>query len=336
MAQFDIMEVNKPGHTGRNRQEGGIPVSNKRLMRVELRYYEMPRGERMLPLLGEHWRRNYGNDVDAMHFHNLMEVGYCHEGNGNIETLAGDRPYTGGIFTMVPRNIPHSTRTKGLVTRDYWEYLFFDAEKILAAHCRDNPVLERQLNAALGRMLYIGTVEDNPAAAGLIRALLDYARTPAEALRHKVTDSLLYALLLEFAGLVTHVVEYQGKLTETGAIGSALGYVEEHYAEPIRIQVLAEACGLSETHFRRLFGEVLNMSPGEYINLIRIQKACELLCNSDDSMEQIAEKTGFATQSSFSRNFVKLVGVPPYRWKNSEENYGGTRQFRVTAREGWR
>ena len=43
---------------------------------VELRYYEMPQGMPVLALLGEKWITEYG--ADPIHFHNYLEIGYCH------------------------------------------------------------------------------------------------------------------------------------------------------------------------------------------------------------------------------------------------------------------
>ena len=42
---------------------------------VEFRYYEIPQGMPVLPLLGEKWITRYG--ADPMHFHNYLELGYC-------------------------------------------------------------------------------------------------------------------------------------------------------------------------------------------------------------------------------------------------------------------
>ena len=45
---------------------------------VEFRYYEIPQGMPVLPLLGEKWITRYG--ADPMHFHNYLELGYCYSG----------------------------------------------------------------------------------------------------------------------------------------------------------------------------------------------------------------------------------------------------------------
>ncbi|MDD7413610.1 MAG: AraC family transcriptional regulator, partial [bacterium] len=48
-----------------------------------------------------------------------------------------------------------------------------------------------------------------------------------------------------------------------------------HYGEEIRINQLATQVNMSEAHFRRVFEEYMNVSPGECINFIRIEKACD-------------------------------------------------------------
>ena len=93
---------------------------------------------------------------------------------------------------------------------------------------------------------------------------------------------------------------------------------------------------MSETHFRRLFESFINMPPMEYVNLIRVQKACELMKKSNESMDLIAQKCGFTTPSTFNRNFRKFVGTSPYQWKINPENYEHKLlNFRISALKGW-
>lgn len=54
---------------------------------MELRYYKMPEGSPILALLGQKWIQNYGNDVDYLHFHNYLEIGFCYEGQGTERAL---------------------------------------------------------------------------------------------------------------------------------------------------------------------------------------------------------------------------------------------------------
>ena len=93
---------------------------------------------------------------------------------------------------------------------------------------------------------------------------------------------------------------------------------------------------MSETHFRRIFEACMNMSPVDYINLVRVQKACDLMKKTNDSMDIVAQKVGFATTSTFNRNFKKILNTSPYQWKISPKNYERKLlNYNISARKGW-
>ena len=99
---------------------------------------------------------------------------------------------------------------------------------------------------------------------------------------------------------------------------------------------LAQQCHMSETHFRRIFQKKMNMTPIEYVNFVRVKKACELIDKTDISMEEVAEKVGFITPSTFNRNFRKIIGTSPYQWKKRPDNHEGKLQeYRISALKGW-
>ena len=51
---------------------------------MEYRYYEIPAGSPVLALLGDKWVQNYGREIDYLHFHNHLEVGFCYYGEGTV------------------------------------------------------------------------------------------------------------------------------------------------------------------------------------------------------------------------------------------------------------
>ena len=308
-------------------------------MPVELRYYEVPPNECLLALLGESWKRNYGNDVSFLHFHNLLEIGVCRQGVGKMEFEDGTQePYRPGMITVLPPNLPHNTLSGGFDVVDFWEYLFVDVEVFLEARYASNPLRARELTARIQHGRHLLTRELNPQLAECIEGLMREMRSEPREYHKEWTANMLHTLLLEIARMEPRIAQKDdGRVGELCRVRAALDHIQAHYEEPLRIVDLAEACGLSETHFRRIFDDAVNMTPVEYINLVRIQKACAMLRTTDESMEVVALKTGFSTQSSFNRNFLRLVGVSPLRWKNSEESYAvNPLRYHITAHEGWR
>ena len=149
-------------------------------------------------------------------------------------------------------------------------------------------------------------------------------------------SGLLRACLAEFLRLSDDEERIMRNKTHRAVISGALDYVADHYAHEIKICQLAEASSMSESHFRRVFEESMDMKPVDYINLIRIQCACELLKKTEKSMEEVAVASGFSSISSFNRNFKKILHISPYQWKRSAENYESKLLYcRISAQKGW-
>ena len=59
----------------------------------------------------------------------------------------------------------------------------------------------------------------------------------------------------------------------------------------------------------------------DYVNLVRVQYACEQMKHGNDSMDEVARKAGFSTTSTFNRNFKKFFNTSPYQWKINPQRY---------------
>jgi transcriptional regulator GlxA family with amidase domain len=93
-------------------------------------------------------------------------------------------------------------------------------------------------------------------------------------------------------------------------------FIEAHLEENISIQALASIAGLSMYHFARAFKQSEGMTPHEYLIQCRVQRAKDLLAETDLSLSEIALASGFSDQSHCARRFREHVGVTPssYRW----------------------
>jgi len=82
------------------------------------------------------------------------------------------------------------------------------------------------------------------------------------------------------------------------------------------VSAIASFADMSEVHLRRVFKSALNTSPNRYINLLRLEKAKNMLIAANYTIEEIASATGFGDQYYFSRIFKKELGVSPSKYRS--------------------
>lgn len=98
-----------------------------------------------------------------------------------------------------------------------------------------------------------------------------------------------------------------------------IGYIENHYAEPITVQTAADEMGFSASHFMKFFRQTMHTTFTNYLNNYRLTIAGRLLLATDDSVLDVSEKSGFNNLSYFNRLFRQQFGVTPreYRGKRN-------------------
>lgn len=311
-------------------------MARKKKDTMEFRFYEIPQGEPALVLYGESWVRVYGHDEFHLHFHNLTEIGICRYGDGDMYLDEDVCRYQNGTLTVIPENFPHITVSDG-ENANFWEYVFFDIKSIVEELFPGNPVYQSQVIESLNKSAFISDEKKDKAIADIINLMIDEAKNKKPYYQKKISLQLK-ALIIELVrkGDVSLEEEQPVKGTNMAQIAAALDYINKNYDKPIKAIELANICSMSETHFRRIFEEYINMSPMDYVNLIRIQRACDLMKKTNDSMDMVAVKCGFSTTSTFNRNFKKYLNTSPYQWKINPSNYEHKLlNFRISALKGW-
>ncbi len=94
-------------------------------------------------------------------------------------------------------------------------------------------------------------------------------------------------------------------------------YLEEHMESPISLEDAANLIGLNTKYFSQLCKTYLGATFVEYLTRVRMEKAYKLLCDSNYTIREVAEMTGFHDQNYFSRVFRQHHGVPPSSLKGS-------------------
>ena len=264
-------------------------MPKKKKKSAEFRFYELPQDVPVLALMGSKWIQVYGENIDRMHFHNLLEIGYCHYGDGDLAVEEETYRFGADMISCIPANVLHITKSDTDV-KAFWEYIYIAPEEIIK-NCGKSAQEARDILETVNQRAFFIKSEENPMLATLIGVIFEEMRQKGTYYQERIRG-MVYALLFE-------IVRVNGKRenpvsgkTNSLRLENAFAYVEEHYSSNFKIADLASECHMSETHFRRIFQEKMNMTPIEYVNFVRVKKACELIDKTDISMEDVAEQVG--------------------------------------------
>jgi two-component system response regulator YesN len=103
-------------------------------------------------------------------------------------------------------------------------------------------------------------------------------------------------------------------------IDGVIKFNNENYLNAdFNIRAIADEFGLSRGYIARVFKNETGTSINDYIMIERINKAKELLENSDELIEKIAMEAGFSNYRTFARNFMEMVGVLPKKYRKHKK-----------------
>jgi AraC-like DNA-binding protein len=281
---------------------------------IEFRDYDLPAHFPVLLLTGEHWRIS---DVPSgrLHIHNCLEIGICETDGGIMKFEDTSYPFQAGDVTAISCDIPHTTcSTPG--TNSKWTYLFVDIGELLhpffsGADLHNVDLLsisERHLSLIMGK-------EEYPVIYSLVSEIIVEMKRkePGYELGVRGLFLALASNLMRIAALADKKKDQQPE--NALVIAPALDFIRYHYMEDFPMENLADLCGLSPTHFRRLFSSVMGTRPLEHLNATRIRKAADLLRMTEESVLSISERVGFHSISSFNRHFLAVMGRSPRDWR---------------------
>ena len=101
--------------------------------------------------------------------------------------------------------------------------------------------------------------------------------------------------------------------TAMARVSLAIQWIRRDFAEPIRVDDLAEKAAMSVSAFHRHFKAVTNLSPLQYQKRVRLLQARTLLVASAKSVTTAAFEVGYESPTQFSRDYARVFGLPPAR-----------------------
>ncbi|MBO5221419.1 MAG: helix-turn-helix transcriptional regulator [Clostridia bacterium] len=111
----------------------------------------------------------------------------------------------------------------------------------------------------------------------------------------------------------------EGRKFRLASFEQAILFLREHYADPITLQDLSHAAGLSEKYFGEYFKNITGKTPIRYLNEYRVERAAELLKRGDKSITEIALECGFSDLSYFIKTFRNHYGTSPGNYRKGKK-----------------
>lgn len=264
----------------------------------------------------ERIERDYNFNMISKHFHNEYEIYYL---------LSGERYYfiekqiyyvKKGSLVFIDRNQIH--KTVG-TNKDYHDRIL-----LLISGDEIEPFLklarDMDMNSFFAK--YSGVLELNETGQKHVESILfsiiremKMKQTSYEFLvKSKLAELFIYAIRCNNGENVTLKAETAGT-EKYKKISEIAEYINEYYYTDISLSDISRDFYISKCYLSRIFKEVSGFTVNEYINIIRIKKAQQLLENSDYNITEIAERIGYESLTYFEKVFKKYLELSPLRYR---------------------
>jgi len=155
-----------------------------------------------------------------------------------------------------------------------------------------------------------------PVGASIISAatrLMDCLAQPAdiEQLAPLIVDEILIRLLRSSIG--PRVAQMGFAESSVHRLAKAISWLRENYAQPMKVEELAELVNMSASSFHEHFKSVTSMSPLHYQKVLRLQEARRLMLSAMMDASVASQRVGYLSASQFSREYSRFFGNAPAR-----------------------
>ena len=242
------------------------------------------------------------NQLDfPLHLHDAVEVVYVLQGSSTVVLENQRLPLGhGDLFLCFPNQV-HGYEN----TQDFEGYVIIMTTKSLPAF---QPLLtENQPSVPIVH-------PENPVAEKL-KTFLQIMWSD----RHTDSPLMLQGYGQVLLSKVLPLFSIVPNTNSTGTLQTILHYIDLHYKQPLTREEIANAVGYSPSHISHVFSGAMGMTLTEYITMLRMGEAKQLLRNTQIPVSRIAMQLGFSSIRSFNRFFMgQLHTTPtPYRRENT-------------------
>ncbi len=248
------------------------------------------------------------------HYHPEYELTLITEGNG--KRIVGDNHenFVAGDLVLLGSGLPHTWSSEHFNNNVSSAIVIQFSEAFINTFTQFSECYDiRQLLANAHRGLFFNSKNTNEIQQ-LIKLLPEkdevYRITLLLEILHRLASEKQIPLSSEFYTAI------KGKENQN-RINKVCQFVQDHSAEKISVEHVAEMIHLSKSAFCKFFKRVMKTNFSDYVNEIRIANACYYLSETDKTVREIAFDTGFESITYFNRVFIKKKSITPSAFRKN-------------------
>ncbi|MFA6856998.1 MAG: AraC family transcriptional regulator [Treponema sp.] len=255
-----------------------------------------------------------------LHWHLDFELIHIIEGNYAMFIGNCERTLHPGDICFITSGILHGDGKD--VEKCLYESVVFDPDMLRLKNYSSDEFISKMIDRQIYADAVIPAAEEN-------REFLSTAQKLYKVMKEKPEGYELFTtgFMFEFLGLVKEKNYYfeksltpsTGKKLRTDQLKAVLNLVQTRYNSALSLEQMADTAGLSPKYFCRVFREMTHHTPVEYLNLYRVNCACDKLRTTDDPIIDVAYGCGFNDFSYFIKIFKRYKGMTPFKYRNYDE-----------------
>lgn len=261
----------------------------------------------------------YLEPVIPWHWHRAVELFYMKSGSLEYTTPKGKWTFPAGSGGMVNSNVLHSTNFQVSADSNIQLLHLFDPAFLSGER---GSRMEAKYILPLTNASHVEVIPlfpDDPVQAGILEDIKKAFDLSEQEWGYEfMLREALSRIWLKLFDLTSPTIDEGSKGKDADdKIKTLMVYVHEHYGEPISVDQLAQTVHISKRACFRLFQETLHMTPLEYIRSYRLQRACQMLVKSKETITQIAYSCGLGSSSYFGKLFREKYDCSPTEYRNN-------------------
>lgn len=252
-------------------------------------------------------------DMSVQHYHDAYEI-YLHL-SGKRYVFFDNICYTmerGDMYILKPFDIHYAQSFES----DYYERYVINFKRDLLKPILTNEEIHLLLDERL-KPCIIHLNEDETETMAKYFEFVNDCSEKQGFLADKLLKSSLIHLISKASEYTSQKTDFISKSAEPEIV-SVIEYINNNYKNKISLDDVSSAVQMSKYHLCRKFKETTGATIFQYIDNVRLVRVHSLLLNTDLSLENITDETGFGTYARLSKAFKKIYGVTPKEFRKMQ------------------